>query len=194
MKKKLCVAMLVAASLLVMTACGSKKEETKAETKAETTTEATTAETKAETTEETTAAETVEMVEVAGPEAFDEMGIKLQAPEETTDVKYCIIGEIAQVEFKLADIDFVGAAVKSPENVIDAVMSVDGIEKLTTHVVGIDTDTTEATIFKDEEGNTCAVWYWDEAQVQYTIYTTSDIDVEDFTAVVMAFADANLPQ
>lgn len=179
MKKRLCMVMLVAASLLVMTACGTKKTETKAETTAETTTE-----------EEGTNVVNP-MVEVEGPEAFEALGVKLTAPDASTDVKYYTIEDIAQVDFKFADKEFTARAAKTADDITGLFTEK---TEITTQIVGIEDNTATAAIYTDDAGNTSAVWYWEAAEVQYSLYTPGEIDMEEFTALVMAVADTNMPE
>ncbi|MEG0912112.1 MAG: hypothetical protein RSG53_00755 [Oscillospiraceae bacterium] len=113
------------------------------------------------------------MVEEKNSDAFEAAGIKLEAPEEASDVKYYIIaGELAQITFALDGDEYTFRAAKTDEDI----SGICEVFEEDTHIIKKTSDDGEVDISVRRTKNGAYVGSWRLGKTQYSLSCLSGIE------------------
>lgn len=161
--------------------CGQKAEETTGAARTEASAAAEAESRKAEESQETADIPNP-LVEVTGTEAFEELGIHMEAPEGAENLQYYILSEtVADMRFTLNQVDYTyRASIKAEdfagifERFTDLVLELTGEGKSGAAQIQIKTTQSSGRL---------ASWAWGD--VKYTLYTAHEMSDEEISQVVL---------
>lgn len=166
--------------------CGQKAEETTGAARTEASAAAEAESRKAEENQETADIQQAEipnpLVEVTGTEAFEELGIHMEAPEGAENLQYYILSEtVADMRFTLNQIDYTYRASIKAEDFAGI------FERFTDHVLELAAEgrsgAAQIQIKTTQSSGRLASWAWGD--VKYTLYTAHEMSDEEISQVVL---------